>query len=118
MSTSVRDCIPLTVDDGEVTAYVGEEDVVVLQVKVAGEVSDFWLTPDEAARLSQQLATALSELPSHALLTPAEVAALFHVDAKTVTRWANAGRLPSLRTLGGHRRFREAEVRALLQRPA
>jgi len=49
-----------------------------------------------------------------ALLTPAEVAALFRVDPKTVTRWARAGKLTSLRTLGGHRRYRESEVRALL----
>ena len=49
------------------------------------------------------------------MLTPAEVAALFRVDPKTVTRWANAGKLPSIRTLGGHRRYREAEVRALLE---
>lgn len=48
------------------------------------------------------------------LLTPAEVAAMFRVDPKTVTRWAKAGRLTSVRTLGGHRRYREAEVRALL----
>jgi excisionase family DNA binding protein len=48
------------------------------------------------------------------LLTPAEVAALFRVDPKTVTRWARAGKLTSLRTLGGHRRYRESEVRALL----
>ncbi|GAB3440510.1 BldC family transcriptional regulator [Phycicoccus sp. M110.8] len=48
------------------------------------------------------------------LLTPAEVAALFRVDPKTVTRWAKAGKLNSIRTLGGHRRYREAEVRALL----
>ncbi len=48
------------------------------------------------------------------LLTPAEVAALFRVDPKTVTRWAKAGKLSSIRTLGGHRRYREAEVRALL----
>ena len=41
-----------------------------------------------------------------ALLTPAEVAALFRVDPKTVTRWARAGKLTSLRTLGGHRRYR------------
>ena len=47
-------------------------------------------------------------------LTPAEVAALFRVDPKTVTRWAKAGKLTSIRTLGGHRRYREAEVRALL----
>ena len=49
------------------------------------------------------------------LLTPAEVAALFRVDPKTVTRWAAAGRIGSLRTPGGHRRFRESEVRALLR---
>lgn len=51
---------------------------------------------------------------SQRLLTPAEVAVLFRVDPKTVTRWAQAGKLSSIRTLGGHRRFREAEVRALL----
>jgi excisionase family DNA binding protein len=51
-----------------------------------------------------------------ALLTPAEVAALFRVDAKTVTRWANAGKLTSLRTLGGHRRYLESEVLNLLGR--
>ena len=49
------------------------------------------------------------------LLTPGEVATLFRVDPKTVTRWAAAGRISSIRTPGGHRRFREAEVRALLE---
>lgn len=49
------------------------------------------------------------------LLTPAEVAALFKVDPKTVTRWAKAGKLTSIRTLGGHRRYKEAEVKALLK---
>lgn len=48
------------------------------------------------------------------LLTPGEVAALFRVDPKTVTRWASAGRIGSIRTPGGHRRFRESEVRSLL----
>jgi excisionase family DNA binding protein len=48
------------------------------------------------------------------LLTPGEVATLFRVDPKTVTRWASAGRIGSIRTPGGHRRFRESEVRALL----
>jgi excisionase family DNA binding protein len=48
------------------------------------------------------------------LLTPAEVATLFRVDPKTVTRWAQAGKLTSIRTLGGHRRYREQEVRELL----
>jgi excisionase family DNA binding protein len=49
------------------------------------------------------------------LLTPAEVAAMFRVDPKTVTRWARDGRLTSVRTLGGHRRYRESEVLALLR---
>ena len=49
------------------------------------------------------------------LLTPGEVAALFRVDPKAVTRWAAAGRIGSIRTPGGHRRFRESEVKALLE---
>jgi excisionase family DNA binding protein len=48
------------------------------------------------------------------LMTPAEVATAFRVDAKTVTRWAVAGKLRSIQTLGGHRRFFADEVRALL----
>lgn len=49
------------------------------------------------------------------LLTPGEVAALFRVDPRTVTRWAKARRVKSIRTPGGHRRFRESEIRALLE---
>lgn len=51
------------------------------------------------------------------LLTPGEVAALFRVDPKTVTRWAAAKppRIRSVRTPGGHRRFRESEVKRLLR---
>ncbi len=49
------------------------------------------------------------------LLTPAEVAELFRVDPKTVTRWARAGKLSSIRTLGGHRRYWESEVLRLLE---
>lgn len=52
--------------------------------------------------------------PREALLTPGEVAALFRVDPKTVTRWAKAGKLSAIRTLGGHRRYRENEVREYL----
>ena len=39
------------------------------------------------------------------LLTPSEVAAMFRVNPKTVTRWARAGKISAIRTLGGHRRF-------------
>jgi excisionase family DNA binding protein len=49
------------------------------------------------------------------LLTPAEVAKAFRVDPKTVSRWAKDGKLTAIRTLGGHRRFKESEVRALLE---
>jgi excisionase family DNA binding protein len=48
------------------------------------------------------------------LLTPGEVAILFRVDPKTVTKWANAGRIKGLRTPTGRWRFRESDVRALL----
>jgi excisionase family DNA binding protein len=51
---------------------------------------------------------------SERLLTPAEVAAMFRVDPKTVTRWAKAGKLSSIRTLGGHRRYRADEIEGLL----
>ena len=54
-------------------------------------------------------------LETEKLLTPSEVASLFRVDPKTVTRWAKAGKLTSIRTLGGHRRYRESEVRNLLK---
>lgn len=52
---------------------------------------------------------------SDPLLTVSEVAALFRVDPKTVNRWAAAGRIGSIRTPGNHRRYRESEVRALIE---
>lgn len=52
--------------------------------------------------------------PEDELMTPGEVAALFKVSVKAVTRWANDGKLSSIRTLGGHRRFKASEVRAVL----
>lgn len=55
-----------------------------------------------------------SEDAPETLLTPAEVAQLFRVDPKTVTRWAQSGKLSSIRTLGGHRRYPQREVMRLL----
>ena len=52
--------------------------------------------------------------PGERLLTPYEVASLFGVGIKTVRNWAKTGQLSCIRTLGGHRRYRESEVRALL----
>ena len=48
------------------------------------------------------------------LMTPAEVAQIFRVDPKTVSRWAISGRVGSVRTPGGHRRFHSVEVAELL----
>jgi excisionase family DNA binding protein len=56
--------------------------------------------------------------PGDRLLTASEVAELFRVDPKTVTRWARAGKLTSVRTPGGRRRFRLVEVRAFLTEAA
>jgi excisionase family DNA binding protein len=55
--------------------------------------------------------------PIPQLLTVNEVALLFGVGGKTVTRWADQGRLACIRTLGGHRRFRADQVARLLERP-
>lgn len=52
------------------------------------------------------------------LVTPGEVAREFRVDPKTVTRWAAAGRIASIRTPGNHRRFRVRDVReAVIEEP-
>lgn len=45
-----------------------------------------------------------------------EVAEILHVSPKSVSRWAKEGKLPFLRTLGGHRRYPEADIRALAER--
>jgi len=47
-------------------------------------------------------------------LTPAEVAKVMRVSSKTVSRWADLGRIPSVRTLGGHHRFNSSVVADLL----
>jgi excisionase family DNA binding protein len=57
----------------------------------------------------------LMEIPNHTiLLTPSEVAALFRVDPKTVTRWSQKGKLHCIKTVGGHRRYLMDEVQTLL----
>jgi excisionase family DNA binding protein len=60
------------------------------------------------------MATINRTVETEPLLTPAEVATMFRVDPKTVTRWAKAGKLTSIRTLGGHRRYNQVEVMSLL----
>jgi excisionase family DNA binding protein len=56
-------------------------------------------------------AKATTTAPSY--LRAAEVADILHVSPKTVSRWAKEGKLPFLKTLGGHRRYPAAEIRQL-----
>ena len=73
--------------------------------------------PASSALASNSSISRVSPIPeTEHLMTPGEVAALFRVDPKTVTRWAKAGKLTSIRTLGGHRRYRSSEVRSLLEK--
>ena len=51
----------------------------------------------------------------HRWLTRAEVAAIFQVAPSTITRWAEAGKLPVIKTLGGHRRYDADLVKVLAQ---
>lgn len=68
-----------------------------------------------AARRRELMAQNNDSDAPDALLTPSEVAAMFRVNPKTVTRWARAGKLTAIRTLGGHRRFRASEIRRCLE---
>jgi excisionase family DNA binding protein len=54
-----------------------------------------------------------TEAPGY--LRTAEVAEILHVSPKTVARWAKEGRLPFMRTLGGHRRYPAAKIRELAE---
>jgi excisionase family DNA binding protein len=49
------------------------------------------------------------------LMRTREVALLFQVSERAVTEWARRGRLPSMRTPGGHRRYPAVAVRSLLE---
>ena len=57
----------------------------------------------------------MPDSPKRRVLLTREVAAIFRVDPKTVTRWANAGKLTSWRTVGGHRRFWADEIVAYVR---
>jgi len=59
-------------------------------------------------RISGELVRKPKEAP--VLMTPGEVAKIFRVDPKTVTRWAHAGKIRSTRTPGGHVRFYREEI--------
>ena len=60
---------------------------------------------------AQRKGNANIKAPSY--LRAAEVADILHVSPKTVSRWAKEGKLPFMKTLGGHRRYPETEIREL-----
>ena len=64
---------------------------------------------------TQEVPEMVEQQQADSLLTPAEVAALFRVNPKTVTRWARSGKITAIRTLGGHRRFRATEIQRCLE---
>lgn len=93
---------------------------VTSQVCCNGIRPDRPATPEEVGNpLTGRRSTPVPRPPARddrdPLLTPGEVASKFRVDPKTVTRWAATGRIGSIRTPGGHHRFRESEVLGLLR---
>lgn len=87
-----------------------EEDDHVGGLPCPGERWTATEAPDRAKSM-QSMQSLHTNSP---LLTPREVAILFRVNSKTVSRWATQGKLKTVRTLGGHRRFNRAEVEGLL----
>lgn len=73
---------------------------------------DLWFTPDTLTYLTTRR-KAPSGSKNDELLTSQEVARLFRVDPRTVTRWAKTGRISCIRTLGGHRRYRSSEIKTI-----
>jgi hypothetical protein len=69
--------------------------------------------PDDVDRGEDPTQASRARYPAEQLLLPADVAALFHVTPRTVTRWARAGKLTTIYTAGGHRRYRLSEVLAI-----
>jgi excisionase family DNA binding protein len=62
------------------------------------------------------MASRREEASKSSYLLPGEVAEVLQVSPKTVTRWAKEGKLPSRRTLGGHRRYVRADIESLVER--
>jgi excisionase family DNA binding protein len=62
------------------------------------------------------MASRREQASKSAYLLPSEVAEVLQVSPKTVTRWAKEGKLPSRRTLGGHRRYARTDIESLAER--
>ncbi len=89
-----------------------------LQVTLIKDVSvvlSVRLPAEDAIALARAIVREFADVADGPLLTLSEVAKRWNVNPKTVQRWARNGRINSIRTLGGHRRFRLADVLAVLE---
>jgi excisionase family DNA binding protein len=99
---------------------LGLVSIIVLFVQQGRPDDPVHSGPGTAAGVHRTKGCAVAAQPSgkaattsRSYLHTAEVADILHVSPKTVSRWAKEGKLPFLRTLGGHRRYPEAEIRDL-----
>lgn len=98
-------------------AALGQRRGVVVTVGIDPEVGKTvsGIDPGAVEVAVQEEVAATSRRSNEELLTPKQVATLFRVNPKTVSRWAAAGKIECMITPGGHRRYRSAEVHALLR---
>lgn len=68
---------------------------------------------DRAALLEALFGQQLPNGAGERLLRTSDVALLFQVSERTVSEWARRGRVPSVRTPGGHRRYPAEQIRHL-----
>jgi excisionase family DNA binding protein len=102
---------------GSISPTIGDSRLRLKDMKIVPFCDGEPPGPEGQVRREREFVLTAVEAPmaENELLTPAEVAAMFRVDPKTVTRWAQAGKLAAVRTLGGHRRFRADDVRRSLE---
>jgi excisionase family DNA binding protein len=98
-----------TVDTIPVRAVPSRDNIRSIQTRQRVGVS----APEGCAVAAQPSSTTATGTPGY--LRTAEVADILHVSPKTVSRWAKEGKLPFLRTLGGHRRYPAAAIRQLAE---
>jgi excisionase family DNA binding protein len=91
------------------TIWRWEERGLIKAVRTVGGHRRY-LVSDQTAELQEVLLR-----PAEELLTPGQVAKIFRVNVKTVSRWSRQGKLKAVLTLGGHRRFRASEVKAAIE---
>jgi excisionase family DNA binding protein len=92
-----------------------QEELSIFKGQETDMEARVWTLCSKHEATEMRMATSDDLDAPEALLTPSEVAQLFRVNPKTVTRWARAGKLTAIRTLGGHRRFRASEIKRCLE---